>query len=358
MKQTLLTLFILLIMSTVSAQNRTLVAYYSYTGNVRAIVGQITEQIAADVVEIQPAEEGLKYEADNYAIGSALISAIRENPDKADSYPEIKPLSVDFSRYDNVIVATPLWWSQMAAPMQTFLFANANSLVGKNIALVVSSASSGISKVVDDAKRLIPNVKFTTDALWINNSNRGKSSELVAEWVGNLNFTSNMTEKLYITVGGTTLTATLVDNSSTRALVDALRKAPITYEAHDYGNFEKVGDLGQSFPTNDEPITTEPCDLILYQGHNLCIYYDVNTWDFTRLGKIDNTTQQELKAILGDGNCTVTLSLSDVKTGINDVKSSPKTDNQKYDLQGRRIGTAAVGQVYIENGQKKVNFNR
>ncbi|MBR5168412.1 MAG: hypothetical protein IKW86_10175, partial [Salinivirgaceae bacterium] len=88
MKQTLLTLFSLLIMSTVSAQNRTLVAYYSYTGNVRAVVEQITEQIAADVVEIQPAEEGLKYEADNYAIGSALISAIRENPDKADSYPE------------------------------------------------------------------------------------------------------------------------------------------------------------------------------------------------------------------------------------------------------------------------------
>ena len=170
--------------------------------------------------------------------------------------------------------------------------------------------------------------------------------------------TKTMTEKLYITVGGTTLTATLVNNSSTRALVDALRKAPITYEAHDYGNFEKVGELGITLPRNDENITTEPGDLILYLGTRFVIYYDTNTWDFTRLGKIDNTTQQELKAILGDGNCTVTLSLSDVKTGINDVKSSPATDGLKFDLQGRRIGTAAVGQVYIENGQKKVNFNR
>ena len=167
-----------------------------------------------------------------------------------------------------------------------------------------------------------------------------------------------MAEKLYITVGSTTLTATLVDNSSAQALVDALRKAPITYEAHDYGNFEKVGDLGQSFPTNDEPITTEPCDLILYQGHNLCIYYDVNTWTFTRLGKIDNATQQELKAILGDGNCTVTLSLSDVKSDINDVKSSSATDNRKYDLQGRQISTATAGHIYIENGQKKVKISR
>ena len=170
--------------------------------------------------------------------------------------------------------------------------------------------------------------------------------------------TKTMTEKLYITVGGTTLTATLVDNSSTRALVDALRKAPITYEAHDYGNFEKVGELGITLPRNDENITTEPGDLILYLGTRFVIYYDTNTWDFTRLGKIDNTTQQKLKAILGDGNCVVTLSLSDVKSGINDVKSSPETDGLKFDLQGRRIGTAAVGQVFIENGQKKVKFNR
>ena len=167
-----------------------------------------------------------------------------------------------------------------------------------------------------------------------------------------------MSEKLFITVNGTTFTATLVDNSSTRALVDALRKTPITYEAHDYGNFEKVGELGITLPRNDENITTEPGDLILYLGTRFVIYYDTNTWDFTRLGKIDNTTQQQLKAILGDGNCTVTLSLSDVKTGINDVKSSPETDGLKFDLQGRRIGTAAVGQVYIENGQKKVKFDR
>ena len=164
--------------------------------------------------------------------------------------------------------------------------------------------------------------------------------------------------ELKIEVDGRTLEAVLYDNSSSHALVKLLKKGDITIDMHDYGNFEKVGDLGQSFPTNDEPITTEPCDLILYQGHNLCIYYDVNTWTFTRLGKIDNTTQQELKAILGDGDRTIILSLSDTKTGINDMKSSSETYGLKFDLQGRRIGTAAVGQVYIENGQKKVNFNR
>jgi hypothetical protein len=76
------------------------------------------------------------------------------------------------------------------------------------------------------------------------------------------------------------------------------------------------------------------------------------------LGRIDNATQQELKAALGNGNVSITLSLSEIKTGINDAKSSPATDNRKFDLQGRCISTATVGQIYIENGQKKVKISK
>ena len=78
-------------------------------------------------------------------------------------------------------------------------------------------------------------------------------------------------DKLLITINDKTLTADFADNSSAKALADVLAKSSITYQADDYGNFEKVGDLGQSFPKNDENITTEPGDIILYQGHNLSI---------------------------------------------------------------------------------------
>ncbi len=77
----------------------------------------------------------------------------------------------------------------------------------------------------------------------------------------------------------------------------------------DYGNMEKVGSLGRDLPTNNESITTEPGDIILYQGSALVIYYAPNTWNFTRLGKIDNITGEKLKQILGEGNVTITLSL-------------------------------------------------
>ena len=109
--------------------------------------------------------------------------------------------------------------------------------------------------------------------------------------------------------GGRTFTTTLVDNSSTQALKEQLAKGNITVEMEDYASMEKVGSLGISLPRNDRPTTTGPGDLILYQGHNFVIYYDKNSWNFTRLGKIDNATQPELKAALGKGDVKVTLSL-------------------------------------------------
>ena len=60
-----------------------------------------------------------------------------------------------------------------------------------------------------------------------------------------------MTERLYITIDGQTLPVVLVDNAATQTLVATLQKGDITYEAHDYGGFEKVGALGRSLPTND-----------------------------------------------------------------------------------------------------------
>ena len=77
------------------------------------------------------------------------------------------------------------------------------------------------------------------------------------------------------------------------ALVEKLKTASVTYEAHDYGRFEKVGDL------------------ILYLGKRFVIYYDTNSWNFTKLGMDNDLTQQELKDFLsaGKGNVKITLSL-------------------------------------------------
>ncbi len=114
---------------------------------------------------------------------------------------------------------------------------------------------------------------------------------------------------LYIKVGDSVLEAELSDNSSSEALVELLKKSDITINMSDYADFEKVGELGASLPTNDEQITTKAGDLILYQGNKFVIYYDTNSWSLTKLGEIKNVSQSELKSILGGSDITVTLTL-------------------------------------------------
>ncbi len=183
--------------TSVFANAKTLVVYYSYTNNVHTIVTDLCTQIEADVIRVEPAEKGLDYAANNYAIGSAQIQAIRYNPDDASSYPEIDPVVVDMDNYDMVIIGAPLWWSNMAAPLQTFLFNYGGKMAGKNIGLIVSSSSSGISGVVSDAKRLIPDGNFLEPNLWIRSSQTSNCHSLIAEWLEDIDY-NNVTSAISI----------------------------------------------------------------------------------------------------------------------------------------------------------------
>lgn len=174
----------------VTAHAKTLIVYYSYTNNVERIVDELRTQIEADVIEVEPAEKGLNYAANNYAIGSSQIAAIRENPNDASSYPAIDPVSVNLSQYSTIIIGAPLWWSNMAAPLQTFLFQYGKEMVGKNIGLIVSSASSGISGVESDAKRLIPDGNFLTPSLWIRSSQTSNAKSLLQNWLQAIDYSS------------------------------------------------------------------------------------------------------------------------------------------------------------------------
>lgn len=115
-----------------------------------------------------------------------------------------------------------------------------------------------------------------------------------------------------ITIADKTLTVHLTDNSATRELVEALQKSPITFEANDYGGFEKVGTLGVSLPTSDTHITTEAGDVVLYNGNQIVLFYGSNSWNYTAIGRIEHQSLAELKDFLkaGQGRITITLSIT------------------------------------------------
>lgn len=236
----LLFLTLLMAVAIASARAKTLVVYYSYTGNCKAISHALTRQITADVLEIQPAEKGLKYEADNYALGTQLLNTINANPDRASSYPAIDPVNVSLSGYQNIIIITPLWWSQMAAPMQTFLFNYGGQMAGKNIGLIVSSASSGISDVEADCKRLVAQGKYYSKSLWIRSSQVSHATSLISEWLRQINFTDNNTSsgmKIKVSDATNTITYELNETSAAKSLFEML---PLVVTVENYSNNEKI----------------------------------------------------------------------------------------------------------------------
>ena len=173
----------------------------------------------------------------------------------------------------------------------------------------------------------------------------------------NETFAQTMEQKMYITIGEETHTVTMEDNVGTRALMAALQADNITYTADDYGNFEKVGYVGQSFPTDNHQIATSAGDLVLYNGDNICIFYGSNSWSYTRIGKLDNLSAEEVRQFVkaGGGEVSITLSLQPVYTGINELAPERKTDDgPTYTVTGQ-IAPKGYKGIVIKNGKKRIN---
>ncbi len=282
-----------------ASDNDTLVIYFSRTGNTEKIAEYLIDITNADSYVIEAAvpysDADIKYQDDN-------CRANKEQNDKT-VRPEIANPIASIDSYDTIFLGYPIWWGQEPRIIDTFL--ESYDFSDKTVIPFCTSASSGIATSEKNIKALVP----IGNQLEGRRFSSGATKEDVKAWYDTLPLNDEKTDnKLKINVNGTELTATLEDNSSAQALTELLKQGNITVDMSDYGNFEKVGDLPQSLPKNDEKITTVPGDIILYQGNKITIYYAENTWDFTKLGHINNITQEELKAILGDGNITVTLS--------------------------------------------------
>lgn len=87
------------------------IVYYSYSGNTREIVSRIKDKYDYDVLEIKPV---IPY-SDNY--DEVVDRATTDT--KNDYQPEIQKL--DISKYDEIILCTPVWWYTVASPVNTFL---------------------------------------------------------------------------------------------------------------------------------------------------------------------------------------------------------------------------------------------
>ena len=281
-------------------QSDTLVVYFSRTGNTEKIAKYLIELTDADSYVIEAA---VPYTDEDIAYNNASCRANQEQNDKT-VRPEIAAPLASLDGYETVFLGYPIWWGEEPRIIDTFL--ENYDFSEKTVIPFCTSGSSGISASEKNIAALVPigeqlaGKRFAASA----------SKDAVETWYASLPLEKEDTAmKMQITVGDRTLTATMENNSSVKALAELLKNGALTLDLHDYGSFEKVGNLPESLPRNDEQISVDAGDLILYQGNQFSIYYDENAWSFTKLGHIDNITKEELKTLLGDGNVTVTLTI-------------------------------------------------
>lgn len=123
--------------------------------------------------------------------------------------------------------------------------------------------------------------------------------------IDNLNPTSG--NKLRITVGNKTFTATLLDNPTARAFKTLL---PLTLRMNELNNNEKFAQLPTSLPTNATiPSSIQAGDLMLYGSSTLVLFYEgfATSYRYTQIGKIDDVTT--LASSLGKEDAIVNFEL-------------------------------------------------
>ena len=90
-----------------------LVVYYSIGGNTRAVAERIARTLHADIVEIRTVKE--------YPDDYDVLVGLGQKEVESGYLPAIHPLDIDFTRYDAVIIGTPVWWYSFAPAVKKFL---------------------------------------------------------------------------------------------------------------------------------------------------------------------------------------------------------------------------------------------
>lgn len=100
-----------------------LVVYFSYTGNTRMIANKIKEKLNCDILEIKTV---IPYSEDYQSVVDD-----EQNSEASNHLPEIQDINMDLSKYDEIILGTPVWWYRPVPAIRTFL--TQNNLSGKTI---------------------------------------------------------------------------------------------------------------------------------------------------------------------------------------------------------------------------------
>lgn len=145
---------------------KSLIVFYSQSGNTRFAAQQIAAQTGADVLEIAPREAYPDKGFQKYFWGGK--SAVMGDT------PELLPYDVNLDDYDMVILGTPVWASNITPPLRTFVCNHRDVLAAKKLALFVCFSGGGADKAVAKFKTLMNMDSLQTTLVLVDPKDRSK----------------------------------------------------------------------------------------------------------------------------------------------------------------------------------------
>lgn len=150
---------------------KTLIIYFTYSGNTDTIAKYIQQKTSAKLCQIHPVEAYQEYR-------QTVSRALEEL--KSKKYPAIQPLECNLAEADLIFFGSPMWCGTFAPPLHTFL--ENNDLAGKKIAPFISHGGSGAANSVKDIQTLAPEATILKN-LTFNKKDIEQLSDIVDPWL-------------------------------------------------------------------------------------------------------------------------------------------------------------------------------
>jgi flavodoxin len=131
---------------------KSLVVYYSLTGNTKLIAEAIKDSLNSEILELKPVKEldpesGMKY------FWGGFQATMRKKP-------ELEPFEINPLDYDIIFLGSPVWAWRQSPPILSFV--KDFDLSGKNLAIWMCAAGNGV-KARERFKKLLKNANIVSD---------------------------------------------------------------------------------------------------------------------------------------------------------------------------------------------------
>ena len=274
-----------------------LIVYFSATGTTRGVAEKIASLTGGELAEIVPAQPYTEEDL-NYNDSDARTSLEQNTPE---ARPEIAG-DISLEGYTTVYLGYPVWWGQAPRILSTFV--EKHDFTGITVIPFCTSGSSDIGQSDDTLAAQAGSGNWLQGRRFPGNV----PEDDLKRWIGETDET-DLGKTLRFFINDVEVPVEWEENESVEALRDLASGEPLAVTMSMYGGFEQVGHLGTSLPVKDVQTTTQAGDIVLYSGNQIVVFFGSNSWAYTRLGRIAQTSAEDMTDLLANGEVVITLSL-------------------------------------------------